>query len=338
MPNMVVFKRSSKQAPATATQPPQRLRESTLNRATKTPTQTQTSTNKAVPTAVRFSDIAAGRDARENSTPIEKLINTFELCEQVLDYLSMKEVLLATRVCRAFKTNIENSSRLQAKLFLAPDLTVKKKAVSINGTLLSGVKAEKYIAAIEAAEDGQSREIALYVPHPELKLAYVSERYRNRGMVKYAAVCVETRHGQNDAGATFRDSRTVFTLPEISSLQRMLLCQPPVNQVTASYTASTGPRSSVGRQLTVCNEAGVTFGDVVTALRNAPGLTTDLAPDSLFPMSFKGGFLVNSKARIAAERSAELSSEDDPTRFRRVGDTAIFEPVVADGFTFTAPM
>jgi hypothetical protein len=109
----------------------------------------------------------------------------------------------------------------------------------------------------------------------------------------------------------------------------MLICQPPVKQVTASYPAPcTGTR-----KLTIRNEDGVTIGDVLKGLRKAPDLTTDLRAISLYSsVSFKGGFLVNSLARSVAERSAELSSEDDPTRL-----VARDEPWVAGRFPFTSP-
>lgn len=267
-----------------------------------------------------------------------------ELCDEVLDYLSMEELLHATRVCHAFKTNIENSSLLQAKLFLAPDLTMKRLAVSATGTLYSGVKAEQHIAAIEATEGG---EIGLHVPHPQLQSAYLSDRYKSMGMVQYASVCVKTCHDQNDARLSFRDFRAVFALPETSSLRRMLLCQPPVKQVIVSlHFSRTGARSTLERQFTVRSEIGVTVGDIVTALRNAPGLTGDLdSVSSVFSMRFKGGILVNSRARSLAEKSTELSSEDDPTRLVFGGSVTsrghpghpipIWNPAVAGGFNFT---
>jgi hypothetical protein len=331
---MVVFKKPSKAVPASSSQTPQSLDKLTSESNATASSKEYASTKNAAPEPMRYSDIAAGRDARENGTPIEKLINTFELCEQVLDYLPMEEVLRATRICRAFKINIENSSRLQAKLYFKADLTMKKLAVSSTGTLLSGFKAEQHIAAAETAEDGKSGEIALYVPHPRLESAYVSDRYRSMGMVKYAAVCVETCNGHNDAVLSFRDPRIIFALSETSSLHRMLICQPPIIQVTASYPAAcTGGLPTSTRQLTVRNEEGVTTGDVVTALRQAPGLTTDLRAISLyFSVSIKGGFLVDSLARSVAERSAELSSEDDPTRL-----VSRDEPWVAGRFPFTAP-
>jgi hypothetical protein len=145
---MVVFKKPSKAVPTSTSSSKTLLPldKATGESTTATSSKQRASTANAASAPMRYSDITAGRDARENGTPIEKLINTFELCEQVLDYLPMEEVIRATRICHAnlprFKTNIENSSRLQAKLYFAPDLTMKRLAVSTTGTLLSGVKAE----------------------------------------------------------------------------------------------------------------------------------------------------------------------------------------------------
>lgn len=334
MPSMVVFKKPSKAVTASSSQTTQPHDKARSESTAATSSKEHASTKNAAPAPMRYSDIAAGRDARAYGTPIEKLINTFELCEQVLDYLPMEEVLRTTRICHAFKTNIANSSRLQAKLYFKPDLTMKKLAVSATGTLLSGVKAEQHIAAAETTEGSKSGEIGLYVPHPRLESAYVSERYKRMGMVKYASVCVKTCHDHNDAALAFRDLRAVFVLPATSSLHRMLICQPPVKRITVAYPpTSTGPYRTSIRQLAVRNEEGVTIGDVVTALRQAPGLTTNLTSIFLYSaMSFKGGFLVNPLARSVVDRSAELSWEDDPTR-SVPGD----EPWVAGRFPFTAP-
>ena len=340
---MVVFKKPSKAVPTLSSQTSQSLNRVESSSNTTATSEQHNSTIKTSPAPMRYSDITAGRDAR-NGTPIEKLMYIPELCDEVLDYLSMEELLHATRVCHAFKTNIENSSLLQAKLFLAPDLTMKRLAVSATGTLLSGAKAEHHIAATEATEATEGGEIGLYIPHPQLQSAYVSNRYKSMGMVKYASICVKTCHDQNDALLSFRDFRAVFALPETSSLHRMLLCQPPVQQVFISlHFSRTGRRSTLERPFTVRNEIGVTVGDVVNALRYAPGLKDGFDLDCpIFSMRFKRGILVNSRARTVAQRSAELSSEDDPTRLVFGGSVTspehqipIWKPAVAGGFNFT---
>jgi hypothetical protein len=288
---------------------------------------------------MRYSDIAAGRDARENGTPIDKLINTFELCEQVLDYLPMEEVLLATRICRALKTNIENSSRLKAKLFLAPDLTIKKLAVSATGTLLSGVKAERAFEALastaeqttgsgtsillptahadhhlNSAEDfdrtdeSEGREIALYKPHPWLTAGRLSDRYRRRGMVKYATVCLETRRYASAMYLVFNCQNVLTPLSDTSSLNKMFLCQPPAKEVSVWYPC---PSMNMGK--TIRNETGVTIGEVIRTTSWIPSLQ-NVIPRGI-EVVLQGGFVANSEARDVAERAGELSPEDDPTRW-----------------------
>ena len=302
---MVVFKRPSKAVPTSSSHTSQSHNNTEDEPLTTSTSEQHPSSQKSSAAPIRYSDIAAGRDARENGTPIEKLINTFELCEQVLDYLPMKEILLATRICRAFKTNIENSSRLQAKLFLAPDLTIKKLAVSATGTLLSGVKAEQHIATVKVAEDSSTGEIALYQPHPSTRSKYLSVRYRSMGMVKFAAVCVESHHKQHDAVLTFHDG--VVSTPKTSSLHRMLLCQPPATEVRAYF-----PGAISRTPVTIRKETGVTFGDVISAKRNMEVRKVDVV--------LSGGFVASSEARDVVDRAGEMSVDDDPTRWMGEGD------------------
>ena len=341
---MVVFKRKTPKAvQISPSQTPQSLANATPEPAAAPTTEQHDFINTATLAPMSYSDIAAGRDARVHGTPIEKLMYIPELCDEVLGYLSMGELLHATQVCHAFKTNIANSSCLQAKLSLAPDLTMKKLAVSSTGTLLSGVKAEQHIASAQAAGDGKSGAIELYVPHPWLRSAYLPDRYKSMGMVMYATILAGSHHGHNDASMSFRDLRTVFTLPRTSSLHKMLLCQPPLEQVTASYiAASISKRSPLMQQLLICNSGGVTIGDVIKALQDRlhpSGLEAHFdSIVSTFSMTLEGGFLVNSLARSLAQRSPELGSNDDPTTLARVYPdflAPVFLPAVAGGFVFT---
>lgn len=327
---MVVFKKPSKAVATASPQPPWSVDSTEDEPDTTAAPEQHSHANKSPPALMRYSDITAGREAKDNATHIEKLMYIPELCDEVLDYLSMEELLHATRVCHAFKTNIQNSSLLQARLFLAPDLTMKKLAVSATSTLLSGVKAEQQITAAKTIENGESGEIVLYVPHPQLEPGYVSDRYKRMGMVKFASVCVETCRSRKVAKLNFRDVRAVLALPETSSLHRMLLCQPPTKEVSAVFSSFGASRPSRTLELEISNEAGVTIGEVISALRNAPGFPDDLdLRKSFCNMTFKGGFMVNSLARSVAERSAELSSENDPTRLVDSG-----EPSMAGRFPF----
>jgi hypothetical protein len=269
MPNMAIFKKRC--APgANATTQCQKQKDQheaipTHEAATSAPPTQQVT--KAAFGTLRYSDMVAERRCTINVTPIKKLVDTFELFEQVLDYLPMKEVLLTTRVCRAFKTNIGNSSLLQAKLFLAPDLTMKKMAVSSSGTLLSGVKAEEHIAAIELSASNpplsfdigdyeryvlnivypareperladrcrDGSEIELYILHPSLRAGRLSDRYRHQGIVQYAETYVQTSLSYSHQDLTFCDLPTVAALLPTSSFGRMFVSQPPVKEVRVCF-------------------------------------------------------------------------------------------------------
>lgn len=173
--------------------------------------------------SVRDTGVVVGRDAVD-STPIEKLINIPELCENVLDHLMMNELLLRTRVCRGLKANIEGSPRLQAKLFLASDLSIKKMAISATGSLLSGSKAEQRTTAVEVSdqtENGNGYEIALYTPHPWLREDRLPGNYRCMGLVRYAKYWTKASSDATSASLLFHNRTTIVPLPEISSLNKM---------------------------------------------------------------------------------------------------------------------
>lgn len=125
---------------------------------------------------MRWSDVRATRKSTHpDVAPIQKLFQTVELCEGVLEYLSMTELFRAGQVCRRLQIIIQKSSVLQAKLFLAPELGTKTIAVSSRQTLIAGAKAEEHIAAAEAHKTvKESGEIKLFVLHSALYLEYGS--------------------------------------------------------------------------------------------------------------------------------------------------------------------
>ncbi|GAB7330858.1 hypothetical protein MBLNU13_g02391t1 [Cladosporium sp. NU13] len=307
---MVVFKKPSKAVPTSWPQTSQSLNGARSSSDTTATSEQHDSTNKAPPAPLRYSDITAGRDAKDNGTPIEKLMYIPELCDRVLDYLPLEELFCATRVCIAFKTNIENSSRLQAKLFLASDLTIKEKAVSANGTLLSGAKAEHHIAACRSAEGSSSGEIVLYQVHPWLQVGRLPDRYRRMGMVRYAKVCLETRGDFDVGGLSFRNRKLIELLPDTSSINKMFISQPPAKEVSIWYPC---PSMGMQRKERIRNEAGVTIGEVIKAARWKHGMQ-NLIPRGI-EVILQRGFVASVRARDVVEQSGELNVEEDPTRW-----------------------
>lgn len=309
---MVVFKKPSKSKSSAATSP---------HKATATH-----HTEDVDHAAARYSDIAAGRKST-NSTPIQKLLDTFELCEQVLDYLPMKDLLHITRVCRAFKANIENSHRLQAKLFLAPDRTLKKLAVSPRNTLLAGHKAEQHIAAAIAAneaaiatgsgEEFDLGEISLYTPHPYLNTGRLPDRYKRMGVVKYASFCHQSCSNKDRYIVLSIDLSTAMSIPTSSSFHNMLLSQPPATNVSVNFplTLDPGPQKPLPRLNQVFNAAGVTMGDVLMVIRRSTDLESIPPYMKRIDILLSGGFIANEKTRDMLKKAEELSYEDDPTRW-----------------------
>lgn len=321
---MVVFKKPSKAVSASSSQTPKSLDKTECVSSTATAPEQHGSTNKALSAALRYSDIAAGRDAKDKGTHIEKLMYIPELCDEVLEHLSLEQLILATRVCLAFETNIENSSRLQAKLFLAPDLSIKRKAISTTGTMLSGAKAERHIAAAAAAEGSSSGEVALYQPHPWLQAGRLSDRYRRMGMVKYSRVCLDTHNDVGAAGLCFHNRHVIASLSDTSSLSKMFVSQPPAKEVSIWY-----PCPGMQMKKMVRNEAGVTIGEVIKTARWTPGMQ-NLSPRAI-EVVLQGGFVADPRARNVVEKSGELSAEDDPTRWVFKGDEYVLQD---GGFAF----
>lgn len=326
-PTMVVFKKPSK--PSAATLPPKARATHHTKHTTHAP--------------ARYSDIAAGRDSKSESTPIQRLLDTFELCEQVLEYLPMKDVLQITRVCRVFKTNIENSTRLQAKLFLAPDRTLKRLVVSPSGTLLAGHRIEQYVGVATTvtnqdidstrfAERVNAGEISLYTPHPYLRPDRLSDRYKRMGMVKYATVCNDTQR-KDDCNALTLDLDNALSIPTSSSFHKMLLSQPPAVEVSVRMPLSSGrgPQRSLIRTKRIFNGSGVTMGNVLMAIRRTTNLKDVLSYTKHVDFLLSRGFVANEEARKVLEKAGELSPYDDPTRWVNKEDQYVLKE---GGFDF----
>jgi len=260
-------------------------------------------------------DVASKRACK--SAPIDKIMNVVELCEQVLLHLPMRDLLHAMQVCRTFKANIDTSHRLQANLFLAPDLQRSKFATSSTGTLLSGIKAAQHIAAAQAAGEPQTGEFTCCTIHPALERP-ASDRRRSReskrqGMVEYAA------HRFNHLGHTTDD---VAVRPSIlssiengikaSGLDGMMLAQPPVISAVVYVVFHARDICISG---SISNTAGLTFDDVFKAVAKIGEGKQPMSDLSWWIAFDSWVFVVSAEAKAAAERAGELSLEDDPTRW-----------------------
>lgn len=294
---------------------------STATKSRATPGANQQPANEASngipPGPKRWSDITASRQSTHPSlSASNRLFGTYELCEQILNCLPMKEVVRATRVCRSIKEVVGNSTRLQTKLFILPDSKAKTFAVSDSRTLLSGLRAEQHIAATEAGGKGKTGEVALFVFHPLLSVSYTARRFKQAGMVQFAINHVEANHSRRgeQRQVTISNPRIVKQRLNISTISDMLLSQPPVKTVILDITA---PKRTP--QVPIHSETGVTFGQVLRAvfMMKADPPYAD-GPPNVY-LRFEGGFIVEPGARKLAEEAGELSVDDDPTRWVKTG-------------------
>lgn len=306
---MVVFskrRKSSATLPSTTTISNQKL--------SKAPASASASEPK------RWSDVATGRKSTHPSlSRSQDVFGTFELCEQILEYLPMKDVLRATQVCRDIKQVVANSPPLQVKLFFKPDPTLGKLAVSDSDKLLSGTKADEHIAAAKASGEERTGEIALFTLHPILKMEYRPQRFKHMGMVQNAINHVRTGHrNEVNRGLAFlfiQDTKVFMGELDASKLGKMFVSQPPVKEVGLGIGVY-HPWVALPKRTLVHNQTGVTIGQVLSAVRDAgkehfyyDGLQVKV------DLYFREGFIVEPDARRAAEEAGELSKEDDPTRW-----------------------
>lgn len=274
---------------------------------------------------MNHSDLTVASECVREPAPIQKLFDVFELCEQVLDYLPMYDVLRATQVCRTFQQNIKNSHRLQVKLFLAPDLTRKRWAVSPTGTLLSGPKAERQIAAATSTGHSETGEVTCYTLHPSLQLEPRSKGWQYAGIVARARHRVDTSSFTTSDYAGIRDSNMLPTDQgsKASSLDNMLLTQSPMTLVALDFA-----RLRSGGYCLCASNTGVTFGDI---FKEARRLDKPVAGRGLRSIRLCYGFAASTEAIEAVERAGEMTSEDDPTRWVMTDDGLVLKD---GGFEF----
>jgi hypothetical protein len=265
-------------------------------------------------TSVDISKLAAASKRARKSAPIEKLLNTFELCEQVLDYLPMYDILRVTQVCRAFKANVDNSHRLQVKLFLTPDFARNtRSAGTAKGTLLSGVKATQHIAAAETAGERQTGEVTFYVPHPDVQPAPRHPIIKHMGIVAWVAHCIKADCFSRKVGIRRAILRSAdLWSKQATSLGNMFLTQPPIKAVQLFLSSSVYGSGYSFRGTNICVETGVRFRDIFKVMQVADGRRDGVRHVQL---SFTGGMLVDARAQEFAVTVDELSVEDDPTRW-----------------------
>ena len=256
--------------------------------------------------------VASASQCTRESAPIEKLLGIFELCKQVLDNLSMNDILHAMQACRAFKSNVENSTKLQVKLFSTPETTYKSRiTITVKGTLLSGIEAAHHIVSFEAAGERHTSEVQFHVPHPVLQRFPEYPSIKIRGLVTYV---VRRAMGSLSGKAAIRDSALSSAdiwSKQSTSLENMFLTQPPTQAIRLAVRMS----EDISTETDIFVETGVKFGDVFKAMRAAAGGLGRGVPS--VQLSFGRAILANARAQALVESVGELSVFNDPTRWVR---------------------
>lgn len=201
-------------------------------------------TTSALSTQKRWSDIVAGRNSTLPAVaPIQPIVDTYELCEQVLSYLPIKDLSRVRGVCHKIKGVVDSSLVLQQTLFLKPR-QCKTIWVSLDGPdnarLLTGSKAMKHIAA--SRSNGRvTDEVEIFELHP-LLLTEPHCRDMDFGMADfvYHYRFPELSRGSNATRpracpvdfVSTRFDRELLGALHHPYLNKMFLSQPPVKEVT----------------------------------------------------------------------------------------------------------
>lgn len=276
-------------------------------------------------TPIRWSDIAANRKSTHpNACPILPIINTFELCEHVLSYLSAKDLGLTKSVCRQIKAVVDSSLLLQQDLFLKPRFN-NPSWVFTDSTLLTGSKADQLIKVAEA-KGGPTGEQVIFELHPALKIDRCNAL--PLGLIDTMDMLQDkhTRLDPNWTKGTFQAELVNDTLigqtQTSSALDEMYLSQPPVKEVQVvvqesykldfhdkpfNYDWSEWYIPLVG--ITVRDEEGLTFGKVPTEVRRRFG-----GKEHAFVkhIHFRGGLPFTREDKEMIEEFDEITEKNDP--------------------------
>lgn len=285
-------------------------------------------TTSALSTQKRWSDIAASHNsALPAVVPIQPVVDTYELCEQVLSYLPIKDLSRVRGVCHKIKGVVDSSLVLQQTLFLKPRQR-KTLWVSLDGPdnarLLTGSKATKHIAA--SRSNGRATdEVEIFELHP-LLFTEPHCRVMDFGMADfvYHYKYLELSGGSNvtrpcacpvDFISTRFDRELLGALHHLY-LNKIFLSQPPVKEVTVDIGGSDFSCRfwffDTVDTITVRNNDGVTFGQLLQEI----GPATRRADNDCVRfeyMYFPGGLAMMTNVKNIVETAGELFRETDPS-------------------------
>lgn len=271
---------------------------------------------------VRWSDIAASRKSTHPTVaPIKRILETTELCENVLQYIPPRDLVLLRRVCRAINAVINTSPVLQTKLFLKGVSSSENIPWVLDRDLglLAGAQASECIKRSKTAPGPAPRTVQVFVYNPLV----LSKSYSNedRGLLSRLECYDQFEATHQDNLSLRADIKSQLSaLSGKASCLAMLLSQPPLTKITVEargmceyepWVDRRGlPRwynGCIGRK-TIANDRGVTVSQLVDTIRFE---SRRGAQDYIL---YTDDFGVRSDQKEFVERVGRVTEDTDPWR------------------------
>ncbi|KAK5706974.1 hypothetical protein LTR17_021117 [Elasticomyces elasticus] len=246
---------------------------------------------------------------RPDAATATRCFNITEICEMILEHMSPIDILRAKRVCRKINAVLSRPSiALQQKLFLHGIATNPSNIWAFNGqTLLAGVHATK------AIQDANTTAVPpLTTMQPYLCNPLICHKLTKAD--PYASVNPGPWSAANAMGKKWDRDCTIKINSNID------INKPPVKEVYIEIYgrvryADWEDRRGLNKwhwapvkELTVRNEAGVRFGEIVDAVRE--GLKGTWRGE-FHHMRFVGGIPVSTEEMAFVETAGEVTWRSD---------------------------
>ena len=200
---------------------------------------------------------------REANTAVHRVIDTAELLEMILLSLPIKDIVLARRTNKSFRNLTASSPKLLAKLFLRATSAIIR-VETLPGRYFMAQKAS-HNKPIELYDHGTALEFNPLLFTPYYSKAMCGPRASKPISLSLAFAPIHATE-RFLSGASKRASLS----PLATDLcERMFITKPPVSCVGFTWEDhDIGSDSPL--KITIRNEAGITFADVLAACRANP--------------------------------------------------------------------
>ena len=235
---------------------------------------------------------------------MKRILDTYELCESVLEHLPAADLLRIQSVCRSFNNNIITSSiKLKRNLFLMTTPASPDWVIDSRRRLLVDAEAASY------CEDAQRRGESVY----------------STPVFGFNSLVLRSRFQENSTSSAYGLNRfvedyirkgpgckSVFTLsPQLqkqlhthsldASCRTMFLSQPPAKKVSVLTLCG-----YEGHKYVVENHSGVTVGMVMNSIRQVVPQGYDVEVH----VYFEEGFAISLEEKLAVGRNISWPGRD----------------------------